>query len=345
MIGSRQQDRPSGKKEQAKGGGLMRRLSRSSDEDAPADGNARQAVLAGAAAYDPEPSDAQLGPSTPRLDYGNLRMAMPSSAQRGRLIAAPQDRSAGAFDGELAAARARVAVLVLPPGCAADWAHAYDYAYPTDGAVDVASDGAWHSIAVSAMPATAKVRHVAVPREQADVFRVAAIANPFAGPLLPGPIDVYDRGRFLITSELDYTPPAATVEIGLGVDATVKIARNSEFREEATGMLRGKLELHHQVTIDIENLSGRGIDLEVRERVPVAARGDDDDDITVAIGRVEPGWERWTPDPGAPKDERLRGGHRWRVALLNAQKKTLRAAYVVTIAGKHELVGGNRRES
>ncbi|MCW5809320.1 MAG: DUF4139 domain-containing protein, partial [Deltaproteobacteria bacterium] len=327
-----------GKKlEQAKG--AMRRLARSSDEEPDAN-----LARGGGAMYEPEP-DVQApaaGPAVPRLDYGHLRMAGPSSGQRGRLIAAPPDRDAGAFEGELAAAKARIAVLPLPPGCRAEWAHAYDYAYVTDGAVDVRSDGAWHAIAVTAKAASAKVRHVAVPREQADVFRVAAIANPFAGPLLPGPIDVYDRGRFLITSELDYTPPSATVEIGLGVDATVKIARNCEFREEATGMLRGKLELHHQVTIDVENLSGRGIELEVRERVPVTADGDDD--VDVVIGRIEPGWERWTPDPGAPKGDRLRGGHRWRLALLHAQKKTLRAAYVVTIAGKHELVGGNRRE-
>ena len=63
------------------------------------------------------------------------------------------------------------------------------------------ADGAWHSIAVTARAGTAKLRHVAVPREQADVFRVAEIVNPFDGPLLPGPIDVYDRGQFLVTSD------------------------------------------------------------------------------------------------------------------------------------------------
>src|SRR4029079_5521156 len=133
---------------------------------------------------------------------------------------------------------------------------------------DLASDGAWHSIALTTRAGTAKTRHVAVPREQPDVFRVAAITNPFTGPLLPGPIDVYDRGQFLVTSEVDYTPPGGTVDIGLGVDPTVKIARNVAFHEEGTGMLRGALRLIHAITIDVENLSTRPIDLEVRERVP-----------------------------------------------------------------------------
>jgi len=182
-----------------------------------------------------------------------------------------------------------------------------------------------------------------VPREQADVFRLAAIVNPLDGPLLPGPIDVYDRGQFLVTSEVDYTPPGGTVEVGLGVDPQIKIARNVEYREEATGMLRGGLRLIHAIAVDVENLGARPIDIEIRERVPVAR--EDDDDVEIAINKVEPAWERWTPDPSAPKHERLRGGYRWKLALPVGAKKTARASYEIKIAGKHELVGGNRRES
>ena len=282
-------------------------------------------------------------PTTPRLDYGNLRMAPPSSPQRGTLVPAPQDRHASAISNELGAAKYRIGSLALPPGCVTDWTHTYDYAFETDGAVDVRADGAWHSIAVTAKPTTAKLRHVSVPREQADVFRVASIANTMSGPLLPGPIDVYDRGRFLVTSEVDYTPPGATVEIGLGVDAAIKIARNTEYREEATGMLRGGLRLIHAVTIDVENLSSRAIELEVRERIPVAREGDTD--IEVVTGKIDPAWERWTPDANAPREERLRGGYRWKLAVPPSQKRTMHAGYEVKIAGKHEIVGGNRRES
>ncbi|HEY5936453.1 MAG TPA: DUF4139 domain-containing protein [Kofleriaceae bacterium] len=323
----------------AKGG---KRRSGAVREEANADGFGR--MVGGQAGGGPaDLTRAPHGPPAPRLDYGSLVMAPPTSPRRGMLVMATPDRAAGEAERDAGAAQARIRALTLPRGCRADWAHSYDYAYATDGAVDVRADGAWHSIAVTAHGSTAKLRHVAVPREQSDVFRVAAIANPFAGPLLPGPIDVYDRGRFLVTSEVDYTPPGASVEVGLGVDATVKLARNTEFREEATGMLRGQLRLHHAVTVDIENLSGRPIDLEVRERIPVTREGDDD--IEVTLGKVDPPWERWTPDPDAPKDQRLRGAYRWRVALPAAQKKTLRAAYEVKIAGKLELVGGNRRES
>ncbi|CAN5834798.1 hypothetical protein BH11MYX2_BH11MYX2_06010 [soil metagenome] len=283
------------------------------------------------------------GGPVPRLDYGNLRMAGPESSSKGTLVPSAQDPFGGAVKQRAFAASSRIQALVLPPGCISQWAHNYDYAYATDGAIDVAADGAWHSIAVTAKPTTAQVRHVAVPREQPDVFRVATFANPLAGPLLPGPIDVYDRGAFLVTSEVELSPPGANVEIGLGVDATVKIARNTEFREEAAGMLRGALKLQHVIDVDVENLSARPIDLEVRERIPVSSDGDDE--VEVVLGRIDPAWERWTPDPDAPKEQRLRGGYRWRVQVPANGKRALKAAYEIKIASKHELVGGNRRES
>jgi hypothetical protein len=281
-------------------------------------------------------------PPPPRLDYTNLRMAPPGSPERGALISAPDRLPSGPVIAAVASPLAALSALALPAGCSASWPHTYDYAFATEGAVDVRSDGAWHSIAVTARPATAKLRHVAVPREQTDVFRLASIANPLPGPLLPGPVDVYDRGKFLITSAVEHTPPDATVEIGLGVDPAVKLARNTEFREEAAGMLRGGLRLHHAIAIDVDNRSDRAIDLEVRERLPVTREGDDD--VAVIAGRVDPAWERWTPEPDAPGAPRLRGGQRWRIAVPARTRRTLRAAYEVKIAGKYELVGGNRRE-
>jgi len=280
-------------------------------------------------------------PPVPRLDYANLRMAPPSRADRGTLVPAPPVDD-GTITTRVTASVAKIERLRLPPGHMDEWVHTYDYAFASDGTVDIASDGAWHSIALTSRSGTAKVRHVAVPREQADVFRVAEIANPFPGPLLPGPIDVYDRGQFLVTSEVDYTPPGAAVEVGLGVDPTIKIARNVEFHEEAAGMLRGALRLVHAISIDVENLSPRPIDLEVRERVPVTRDGDDD--IEVTLGKIEPAWERWTPDAESPASSRLRGGYRWKLAVPATTKKRLRAGYEVKIAGKLELVGGNRRE-
>jgi hypothetical protein len=108
-------------------------------------------------------------------------------------------------------------------------------------------------------------------------------------------------------------------------------------------VLRGGLRLAHAITIDIDNRSERAIDLEVRERLPVTRDGDDE--VAVYVGRVEPAWERWAPEPAWPGEPRLRGGQRWRLAIPPRTRRTLRASYEVRIAGKLELIGGNRRES
>ena len=87
-------------------------------------------------------------PPEPRLDYGNLAMAAPELAR------SRQARAGATDDDDGVAARvstriARIEQLALPPGTSREWAHTYDYAFASDGTVDIASDGAWHSIALT----------------------------------------------------------------------------------------------------------------------------------------------------------------------------------------------------
>jgi len=307
----------------------------------------------------PQPVEAETTVPADLLAYGDLRMPAATSPERGRLVPASRrdlylavliaQRVTVQFDVLVAIAQAerradRVVSLPPPPGTTASWSHAYDYAFRADGTVEVPSDGVWHGVALGSRAAPARVRHVVVPRESCDVFRVATLDNPHDAPLLPGPIDVYDGADFVLTSQLDFTPPRGAVELGLGVDQRVKSARRTRYREETAGMLRGSLRLEHEIEIDVENVGARPVEVEVRERVPVRA-DDEDDDVDIGIDRVVPAWEVWTPDPDEPDAPRLRGGHRWRLPLDAGEKRTLALAYHVKIASKHELVGGNRRES
>ena len=307
------------------------------------------------AAAPEEPAELRVGGEL--LRYGDLRMPAASAPRRGHLVPAArsaiylellvEQRVQVRFDvvGAVERARQRAAEVAnrVPPGCQLAWSEAFDYAYPAAARVDVPSDGDFHSIPLADRRTGCEPRYVVVPRESTDVFRTASVENPLEAPLLPGPIDVYLRGDFLLTSRLELTPPRGRFTLGLGVEQAIKVARNTRFREESAGLMGGALILHHQVTVELRNNLPRPAPIEVRERVPVTV--ENDDDVELKLGPVSPAWEEWTQDKVSPAEPELKGGRRWRVTVPAGGKQELRADYEVKISAKHELVGGNRREA
>jgi hypothetical protein len=143
-------------------------------------------------------------------------------------------------------------------------------------------------------------------------------------------------GGWLLTTELAPTPAGGKVELGLGVEQSIKVSRNARYREESSGLLNRTQDLHHEVDVELRNLRGRAAEIEIRERLPAA--GDNDDDVSVELLHVEPEWESWEQDPP------IEGSHRWRLELASGQARTLALHYVVHLPSEHELRGGNRRE-
>jgi hypothetical protein len=272
------------------------------------------------------------------LAYARLRMPSASASGRGALVAVGVSTLyAESLEGTSAsvdvAAAIRVAVrsagadAPLPAGyLPVEAADDFDYAYEARTPLSVPSDGAFHVVTVASHRADAQLRYVAVPREEPEVFRVLELSSPLDAALLHGPVDVYQGGAYMMTSLVPSTPPRGKVKLGLGVEQGIKVARNTSFKEESTGLLGGGLSLHHE--IDVE--------LEVRERIPIVRK--DDEDTRVEIVQVDPMWKVWT------EDESLGGGHVWHVPLAAGETKKLQARYVVKISSKQELVGGNRRE-
>lgn len=291
------------------------------------------------------------------LRYGDLRMPAAGAPRRGHLVPAErstiylellvEQRVQLRFDVMTAIERSRQRATEvanrLPPGCQLAWSDAFDYAYPAAARVDVPSDGDFHSIPLADRKTGCEPRYVVVPRESTDVFRTASVENPLEAPLLPGPIDVYLRGDFLLTSRLDFTPPRGRFALGLGVEQAIKVARNTRYREEAAGLMGGALLLQHQISVEVKNNLPRPAPVEVRERVPVTVEGDDD--VEVKLGSASPAWEEWKQDKENPGEAELKGGRRWRVTVPAGGKQELRAEYEVKISSKQELVGGNRREA
>ncbi|MFV8751734.1 mucoidy inhibitor MuiA family protein [Nannocystaceae bacterium ST9] len=287
------------------------------------------------------------------LDYGRLRLFAASDSKRGALRRVEQrvvyqqliassvqfdvafaqlDVSLGRarrFEAEAAPARYR-----YPEGEAG-----FDYAYVADGSVDLPSDGKFHSLAIRADAAEATPRYVSVPRESQDVFRIVALRNPLNAPLLPGPADVYVAGRFALTSDVELTPIGGRLELGLGVEQAIKIARNVKYDEDTAGLIKRQHALIHAVEITIGNNLSTSATVEVRERLPHVPSGLEGD-IQVAVRDVRPAWADYEQ-----KSAPIEGGRMWTIEVPAGDERKLQATWVITIPNQHELIGGNRRES
>ena len=292
------------------------------------------------------------------LDYGRLRMFPASSPRRGSLRRIDVRMQ---YE-QLAVTAIRVDVAVSQIKEALEWADlleteraperhhwpssrgGFDYAYVAEAPVDLASVsgfGTFSSLPIDLREAEATARYVSVPRETQDVFRIVSLRNPLAAPLLPGPADVYVDGKFALTSDVALTPIDGRIELGLGVEQAIKIARNVSFSEDSSGMFKRHLVLHHRLALDVQNHLGNEATVEIRERLPVAAAAQEDD-ISIEVESAEPHWDDYEPkDPDHP----LEGGRVWTVKVPAAGKRELSAHWVIKIPANHELIGGNRRES
>jgi len=294
-----------------------------------------QSFAASEALDDDAPAPAQaVEPGAEWLDFDRLSLAPKSDrAHRGRLVLAP-----GAGDVERNAAFRRVeelrpAKLIDPVKSRGD----FDHQYVADGRADVPADGIPHRISVGRQPVEPRLRWRTVPREAPEVYREAELANPFSGPLLSGPVDVYLDGTLLVATELTRAMDrGASLSVGLGVDERLRVARNARTAEETAGLLGGKTVVDTEVTIDLRSALGFAAEVEVVDRVPVSS----DDEITIEEVAAKPASEPYEQKPERP----IEGGRRWKIKLAPSGEAKVSYRYRISFSSKQELVGGNRRE-
>ncbi len=292
----------------------------------------------------PEPPS-QVGLDRSWFDYGRLRLPMPWESGRGRLRRVSVLSSGGGEPQRLAElvsrATDRAGNFSCPPPAGHGWVRArpgHAYAYVCDAAVNIPSDAQTHMVSVLEASAEIARAYVCVPGVSPEVFRTLSAHSPLALPLPAGPLDVYERGTFLLTGSLDDVAAGGRFEVGLGVEQAIKVARNVRFSEESEGLIKKHNAYAHHVVIDVQNLLTMPASIEIRERVPVAAS--DEEDIEVTEASADPPWDHYKP-----KDDPLEGGRRWRVEVPAGEKTTLSASWTVRVPGGSELVGGNRRDA
>jgi uncharacterized protein (TIGR02231 family) len=231
--------------------------------------------------------------------------------------------------------------MMLPPGGihVRDVAGSFDYAYSADGRIDVPSDAQFHSVALTSNTTDVDLRYIVVPREDTNVFRIAQLRNPLQAPLLAGPADVYVDGEYILSTNIATVPPKAQMELGLGVEQAIKVARNTVYEEVRSGeTIVSFNELRHKIKIDIHNYLPRIAKIEVRERLPIPQEGAK---VDIRCDRVSPPWEKYEQQE---RNLPIKGGYRWQVEVPAKEETTLSVDYTIKTFVDSELIGGNRRE-
>ena len=321
-------------------GGLMRKSSMEMEAMAPEASMAEQTRSLGRAAAPSEPEAPKaIEPDEAWLDFDALTIVDPlhpaNRARRGHLAREP----AGGLGARAAAARATIDRISSPPEARdpLETRGQFDHRYDAEGAADVPSSGQPHRVRIGSAEGEARPRFVAVPREAAEVYREAEIPNPFAAPLLSGPVEVFLDGALLTTSSLGFVDRGGQLHLGLGVEERLRVARNARVEEGSAGLLGGSTTVDHHVTIDVASSLGHPVAIEVLDRIPVTS----DKDIEIKLVSAKPSAVKYTQaERGSP----VRGGLSWQITVLPGEKQRIEITYRVTLPAKNELVGGNRRE-
>lgn len=293
----------------------------------------------------PEPA----GPSAALLDYETLEIHGPDGPQRGRLAPAPATSfGSGHVQVDIVASAviraeqlaASVLHVSVPRDCIPPTEQdRFDYRFDAIAPADVPSTGAWTNVKIMDCAVDLAPRYVCVPAVDPAVYRTLEVGNRSSHALLPGPLDVSKGGQFLLTTTLVAIGPGARGRrIGLGVEESIKVARNTRYSETSAGLFRGRAALLHEIDVDVDNRLGVPIELDVRERVPVP--GNDEKDLEVEEDEVTPPWTAIdTPEDGVL----VHGLRRWRVTVPARTKTKLVAKFTIKMPADRMLVGGNRR--
>ncbi len=138
----------------------------------------------------------------------------------------------------------------------------FDHRYDAEGSADVPASGRPYRVAIGSAEGEARPPLRRCPRGAAEVYREAEITNPFAAPLLSGPVEVFLDGALLTTSNLTFVDRGGMLHLGLGVEERLRVARNARVEEGSAGLLGGTTTVDHHVTIDVASSLGHPVAIE-----------------------------------------------------------------------------------
>lgn len=117
--------------------------------------------------------------------------------------------------------------------------------------------------------------HVAVPMLTPAVYLRGDLKNQSSYQLLAGPAAIFIGNDYVGPTNMPSVAPNGSFDIHFGIDPAVKATRQMVSKKtENTGLLAGGRRTSYGYRIDVDNGTGKPVNLELWDRIPVSRNGD-----------------------------------------------------------------------
>jgi uncharacterized protein (TIGR02231 family) len=160
----------------------------------------------------------------------------------------------------------------------------------------------------------------AAPRLSQQVFRRVSPRNPFAFPMIPGPVALFYDGTYLGRSRVErLRMPGEPLALSLGARDQLRVRRYVKVRRHVPpGALGSRRRLVRRLRLQVDNWTHAPQRVLVRESIPVSR-----------VAEIRVRLDRATTRP--TRHDRKDGFLQWAVRLPPRSKRTIDVAYTISL--------------
>ena len=214
---------------------------------------------------------------------------------------------------------------------------AFQCIFESHGRATIPCDGHAHNVDIMTGTSEGKIKYITIPITDQQVFKRLFIKNPFETPVPGGQVQIFIDNSYVFTTTIKGVGKGGETYLPLGVEESIKVSRNTEFKQEEVGFTGSTSIATHGVEIDIKSLMAEPISIEVIERVPV--KDEEEKKLEVKVTDMSPMGKQDEFFKGI----RIKGVFRWDLAIEPGETGAVRLKYQISMPSKMEVVGGNRR--
>jgi len=195
------------------------------------------------------------------------------------------------------------------------------------GKVTVPADGRSVAVTLAEKSTRASYGLETVPKLYPFVYNRLQLRNPYAFPLLPGPVELFRGRSFLGNAQLKPRSPGEPFTLSLGVNDQVQVNRWVKREQlEGAGTFGSTKKLHHHYTIQVGNWTKQSQTIHVLENIPVSQVHD----IVVALGDSATTPSKWNKVDGIMS---------WDLKVPARSKKLITVSYTVSLPKEYIVTG------